>query len=175
MSKFQGDQKFNPEESAALLASVVRTQLEDCRGTVIFKLACNWSPLSQAERPSTTCEWRIEEIVSLEAARRIRAIPPGIFRVLPLDTDELLIVAHGLVDGTAVLGAAARLVQCYDEVLRGADSPWCPDVAIGIALPQKSGGTIGSLLAAANSALRDSMQAVCTSLTTRHSVGGESV
>jgi hypothetical protein len=175
MKKLEGDQDFYPEESATLLASVVGTKLDNCRGTVIFKLGCNWGLLSRSKQIGSARERRMDEIMALDAARHITALAPGIFRVLSMDYDELLVVAHGLVDGAAVLGAASRLLQCYDTVLRDADSSWLPDVAIGIALPQKSGGTAVSLLAAANNALREAMQAVCPDVKTNYSLSGRSV
>jgi GGDEF domain-containing protein len=89
-------------------------------------------------------------------ARRLRAACPVWHRLMHCETGEFFVVAQGLVDGGAVLAAAARLVHAFDDALQSSNLALCTDVAIGISCALQNHAHAEPLLAAAESALRES-------------------
>ncbi len=105
------------------------------------------------------CGPRLDDAVLAEVERRLRAAAPAWHRLLRGDSGEFVVIAQGLVDGGAVLGAAARLVHAFDDALQTSDLPLCPDVAIGIAFAPQHGARAAPMLAAAEASLRESRAA----------------
>jgi hypothetical protein len=130
------------ERCLALLSTLIEHLPGGARGTAVFLLDC--------------CGPRPDEAVVAEVARRLRAASPGWHRLLQGDAGEFVVIAQGLVDGGAVLAAAARLVHAFDDALQSSDMALCPDVAIGISFAPQHGARAESLLAAAESGLRES-------------------
>ena len=133
------------DECLALLAAVLDHPPGGVRGSALFLLDCCGSELGDA--------------VLAEVERRLRAASPAWHRLLRGDQGEFVVVAQGLVDGGAVLTAAARLVHAFDEALQTSDLPLCPDVAIGISFAAKHTTNAEAMLAAAESGLRESRAA----------------
>ena len=129
----------------ALLATVLAHPPGGARGTALFLLDGCGPPLGDA--------------VHAEIERRLRAASPAWHRLLRGDAGEFVVVAQGLVDGGAVLTAAARLVHAFDEALQSSHLPLCPEVAIGISLASQHAARAEAMLAAAESGLRDSRAA----------------
>ena len=128
-----------------LLATVLAHSPGGARGTALFLLDC--------------CAAQLDEAVLAEVACRLGAAAPAWHRLLRADTGEFIVIAQGLLDGGAVLTAASRLVHAFDLALQGADLPLCPDVAIGIAFASQHTARAESMLAAAESGLRESRAA----------------
>ena len=133
------------DECLALLAAVLDHPPGGVRGSALFLLDCCGSELGDA--------------VLAEVERRLRAASPAWHRLLRGDQGEFVVVAQGLVDGGAVLTAAARLVHAFDDALQTSDVPLCPDVAIGIAFASQQTPRAEAMLAAAESGLRESRAA----------------
>ncbi len=129
----------------ALLDAVLAHPPGGVRGTALFLLDC--------------CGPRLNAAVLAEVERRLRAASPAWHRLLRGDAGEFFVIAQGLVDGGAVLGAAARLVHAFDDALQTSDLPLCPDVAIGIAFAPQHGARAAPMLAAADASLRESRAA----------------
>jgi hypothetical protein len=129
----------------ATLETVIAHPPGDARGTALFLL--------------DACGTRLDEPVLAEVERRLRGVAPAWHRLMRGDAGEFIVIAQGLVDGGAVLTAAARLVHAFDDALRVADLPLCPDVAIGIAFASKQTPRAESMLAAAESGLQESRAA----------------
>lgn len=129
----------------ALLATVLDHPPGGVRGTALFLLDCCGPPLGEA--------------VLAEVERRLRAASPAWHRLLRGDAGEFVVIAQGLVDGGAVLTAAARLVHAFDDAMQTSDLPFCPDVAIGISFASQQTSRAEAMLAAAESGLRDSRAA----------------
>ena len=129
-----------------LLATVLDHSPASVRGTALFLLDC--------------CGVRLDESASAEVERRLRAASPAWHRLLRGDAGEFVVIAQGLMDGGAVLTAAARLVHAFDDALQTADLPSCPDVAIGISFASQHTARAGAMLAAAESGLRESRAAM---------------
>ena len=132
------------EACLALLETVLAHPPGSVRGTALFLLDC-CGPLDDDAR--------------VEVERRLRAAAPAWHRLLRGDAGEFVVVAQGLVDGGAVLTAAARLVHAFDDALQHADLPLCPDVAIGISFASQHTTRAQGMLAAAESGLRESRAA----------------
>lgn len=115
------------------------------RGTALFLLDC--------------CGPRLEDAVLAEVERRLRSASPPWHRLLRGDAGEFAVIAQSLVDGGAVLAAAARLVHAFDDALQASELAPCPDVAIGIAFASQATADAESMLAAAESSLRESRAA----------------
>ena len=128
-----------------LLATVLGHAPGNVRGTALFLLDC--------------CGPRLDEAALAEVERRLRAAAPAWHRLLRGDAGEFVVIAQGLVDGGAVLTAAARLVHAFDDALQTSDLPLCPDVAIGIAFATQHTTRAEGMLAAAESGLRESRAA----------------
>ena len=128
-----------------LLATVLAHPPGNVRGTALFLLDC--------------CGPRLDEAALAEVERRLRAAAPAWHRLLRGDAGEFVVIAQGLVDGGAVLTAAARLVHAFDDALQTADLPLCPDVAIGISFASQASSRAEGMLAAAESGLRESRAA----------------
>lgn len=128
-----------------LLATTLAHAPGGARGTALFLLDCC--------RP-------LEDAVVAEVERRLRAAAPPWHRLLRGDAGEFAVVAQGLVDGGAVLAAAARLVHAFDDALQVSDLAPCPEVAIGIAFASQPTASAESMLAAAESGLRESRAAI---------------
>lgn len=126
----------------ALLSTVIGSLPGGARGTAVFLLDC--------------CGTRPGVAVLTEVARRLRAACPVWHRLLHCATGEFFVVAQGLVDGGAVLAAAARLVHAFDDALQSSHLALCTDVAIGISCAFQNRAHAEPLLAAAESALRES-------------------
>ncbi len=126
----------------ALLSTVIGHLPGGPRGTAVFLLDC--------------CGARPGAAVLTEVTRRLRAAGPAWHRLMQCETGEFFVVAQGLVDGGAVLAAAARLVHAYDDALQSSDLALCNDVAIGISFALQNRARAEPLLAAAESALRES-------------------
>jgi GGDEF domain-containing protein len=133
------------EACLALLATVLAHPPGGVHGTALFLLDC--------------CGPRLDEAAIAEVERRLRAVLPAWHRLLRSDAGEFVVVAQGLVDGGAVLTAAARLVHAFDDALQTSDLPLCPDVAIGIAFASQHGGRAEPMLKAAEASLRESRAA----------------
>ena len=129
----------------ALLSTVLGHPPGGVRGTALFLLDC--------------CSPPLDEAVHAEVERRLRAASPAWHRLLRGDAGVFVVIAQGLVDGGAVLAAAARLVHAFDDVLQTSDLPLCPDVAIGIAFASQHSARAEAMLAAAESGLRESRAA----------------
>ena len=129
----------------ALLDTVLAHPPGSVRGTALFLLDC--------------CGPRLDEPALAEVERRLRGAAPAWHRLLRGDAGEFVVVAQGLVDGGAVLTAAARLVHAFDDALQHADLPLCPDVAIGISFASQHTTRAQGMLAAAESGLRESRAA----------------
>ena len=129
----------------AMLDAVLAHSPGGVRGSALFLLDC--------------CDPRLDDAVLAEVERRLRAAAPTWHRLLRGDAGEFVVIAQGLVDGGAVLGAAARLVHAFDDALQTSDLPLCPDVAIGIAFAPQHGARAASMLAAAEASLRESRAA----------------
>lgn len=129
----------------AMLDAVLAHPPGGVRGSALFLLDC--------------CDPRLDDAVLAEVERRLRAAAPAWHRLLRGDAGEFVVIAQGLVDGGAVLGAAARLVHAFDDALQTSDLPLCPDVAIGIAFAPQHGARAASMLAAAEASLRESRAA----------------
>ena len=132
-------------ECLALLAAVLDHPPGGVRGSALFLLDC--------------CGSQVSDAVLAEVERRLRAASPAWHRLLRRDQGEFVVIAQGLVDGGAVLTAAARLVHAFDEALQTSDQPLCPDVAIGISFAAKHTANSEAMLAAAESSLRESRAA----------------
>jgi GGDEF domain-containing protein len=126
----------------ALLSTLIEHMPGGARGTAVFLLDC--------------CGPRPGDAVIAEVERRLRAASPGWHRLLQGDAGEFVVIAQGLVDGGAVLAAAARLVHAFDDALQTSNLALCPDVAIGIAFAPQHGARAEPLLAAAEASLRES-------------------
>ena len=135
-----------------LLATVLEHAPGGVRGTAVFLLDCSRADGGEAA-------WSLDDAVVAEAARRIRAAAPGWHRLLRGERGEFIVIAQGLVDGGAVLGAAARLVHAFDDALQSSDGAICPEVAIGISFAPQHGARAEAMLAAAESGLRESIAA----------------
>ena len=133
------------DECLALLAAVLDHPPGGVRGTALFLLDC--------------CGPQLDDAALAEVERRLRAVSPAWHRLLRGDQGEFVVIAQGLVDGGAVLTAAARLVHAFDEALQTSDLPLCPDVAIGISFAAKHTANAEAMLAAAVSGLRESRAA----------------
>lgn len=129
----------------ALLETVLAHPPGGVRGTALFLLDC--------------CGPRMTDAVLAEVERRLRAASPAWHRLLRCESGEFIVVAQGLVEGGAVLGAAARLVHAFDDALQTSDLPLCPDVAIGIAFATQHDARAPTMLAAAEASLRESRAA----------------
>ena len=129
----------------ALLDAVLAHPPGGVRGSALFLLDC--------------CGPRVNDIALAEVERRLRAASPAWHRLLRGDAGEFVVITQGLVDGGAVLGAAARLVHAFDDALQTSDMPLCPDVAIGIAFAPQHGARAATMLAAAEASLRESRAA----------------
>ena len=129
----------------ALLDAVLAHPPGGVRGSALFLLDC--------------CGPRLGDAALAEVERRLRAASPAWHRLLRGDAGEFVVIAQGLVDGGAVLGAAARLVHAFDDALQTSDLPLCPDVAIGIAFAPQHGARAAPMLAAAEASLRESRAA----------------
>ncbi len=129
----------------ALLDAVLAHRPGGVRGSALFLLDC--------------CGPRLNDSVLAEVERRLRAASPGWHRLLRGDAGEFAVIVQGLVDGGAVLGAAARLVHAFDDALQTSDLPLSPDVAIGIAFATQHGTRAETMLTAAESSLRESRAA----------------
>jgi GGDEF domain-containing protein len=130
----------------ALLSTLIEHLPGGARGTTVFLLDC--------------CGPRPGEAVVAEVERRLRAASPGWHRLLHGDQGEFIVIAQGLVDGAAVLAAAARLVHAFDDALQSSNLALYPDVAIGISFAPQVGARAESLLAAAEASLRESRAVV---------------
>lgn len=128
-----------------LLAAVLDHAPGGVRGTALFLLDC--------------CAPQPDEAARAEIERRLHAASPAWHRLLRGDAGEFVVIAQGLVDGGAVLAAASRLVHAFDDALQTADLPLSPDVAIGIAFASQRSARAESMLAAAESGLRESRAA----------------
>jgi hypothetical protein len=126
----------------ALLSTVIEHLPGGARGTAVFLLDC--------------CGPRPSDAVIAEVEHRLRAASPAWHRLLHGDTGEFVVIAQGLVDGGAVLAAAARLVHAFDDALQSSNQALCPDVAIGISFAAHNSARAEPLLAAAESGLRES-------------------
>jgi hypothetical protein len=129
----------------ALLDAVLGHPPGGIRGTALFLLDC--------------CGPQLGDAALAEVERRLRAAAPAWHRLLRGDKGEFVVIAQGLVDGGAVLTAAARLVHAFDDALQTADLPLCPDVAIGISFATQHTARAAAMLAAAESGLRESRAA----------------
>lgn len=129
----------------SLLSTVLAHPDGGARGAALFLLDC--------------CDPRLDDTVLAEVERRLRAASPPWHRLLIGDSREFMVIAQGLMDGGAVLTAAARLVHAYDEALQSADLPLCPDVAIGISFASQHTARAETMLAAAEAGLRESRAA----------------
>ena len=136
-----------------LLATVLEHAPGGVRGTAVFLLDCSRAGRAD-ERDADRC---LDDAVVAEAARRVRAAAPGWHRLLRGERGEFIVIAQGLVDGGAVLGAAARLVHAFDDALQSSDMAICPEVAIGISFAPQHGARAEAMLAAAESGLRESI------------------
>jgi predicted signal transduction protein with EAL and GGDEF domain len=128
-----------------LLATVLAHPPGGTRGTALFLLDC--------------CGPQLDDTVFAEVERRLHAAAPAWHRLLRGGKGEFVVIAQGLVDGGAVLTAAARLVHAFDDALQNSDLPLCPDVAIGISFAAKHTAHAEAMLAAAESGLRESRAA----------------
>lgn len=128
-----------------MLAAVLAHPHRGERGTALFLLDACYSTLDDG--------------VVAEVERRLRAVSPAWHRLMRGDAGEFVVIAQGLVDGSAVLPAAARLVHAFDEALQGADLPLCPEVAIGISFASQHTARAESMLVAAEQSLRESRAA----------------
>ena len=144
------------ESCLALIDTIIAHSPGGARGTAVFLLDCS-GPIGSRGAAQA---WRSNDLVVAEAGRRIRAASPCWHRLLRGEGGEFVVIAQGLVDGAAVLGTAARLVHAFDDALQGSDLALCPDVCIGIAYAPQHGAQGPSLLAAAESGLRDSLAAM---------------
>ena len=133
------------DECLALLATVLDHPPGGVRGSALFLLDC--------------CGPQLDDAVLAEVERRLRAASPAWHRLLRGDNGEFIVIAQGLVDGGAVLTAAARLVHAFDDALQTSDLPLCPDVAIGISFASQHTARAEAMLAAAESGLRESRAA----------------
>jgi len=129
----------------SLLATVLAHPDGGARGAALFLLDC--------------CDPRLDDAVLAEVERRLRVASPPWHRLLIGDAREFIVIAQGLMDGGAVLTAAARLVHAYDEALQSADLPLCPEVAIGISFASQHTARAETMLAAAEAGLRESRAA----------------
>ena len=129
----------------ALLGAVLGHPPGGVRGTALFLL--------------DSCGPPLDEAVLAEVERRLRAAAPAWHRLLRGDSGEFVMIAQGLVDGGAVLTAAARLVHAFDDALQTSDLSPSPDVAIGIAFASQHTARAEAMLAAAESGLRESRTA----------------
>lgn len=129
----------------ALIDAVLAHPPGGVRGSALFLLDC--------------CGPQLSDAALAEVERRLHSAAPAWHRLLRGESGEFVVVAQGLVDGGAVLGAASRLVHAFDEALQSSDLPLCPDVAIGIAVAPQQGARAAPLLAAAESSLRESRAA----------------
>ena len=96
----------------ALLSTLIEHMPGGARGTAVFLLDC--------------CGPRPGDAVIAEVERRLRAASPGWHRLLQGDAGEFVVIAQGLVDGGAVLAAAARLVHAFDDALQTSNLALCP-------------------------------------------------
>jgi len=127
------------------LATVLAHPPGGVRGTALFLLDC--------------CSPQLDELVLAEVECRLSAAAPAWHRLLRSESGEFIVIAQGLLDGGAVLTAASRLVHAFDVALQRADLPLCPDVAIGISFASQHTARAESMLAAAESGLRESRAA----------------
>lgn len=128
-----------------LLAIALAHRPGGARGTALFLLDCS------GPRPA--------DAVAAEVERRLRAAAPPWHRLLRGDAGEFAVMAQGLVDGGAVLAAAARLVHAFDDALQAMELAPCPDIAIGIAFASQPTAGAESMLRAAESGLCESRAA----------------
>ena len=133
-----------------LLSTVLEHAPGGVRGTAVFLLDCGCT--SRDDNAD-----RLDDAVVAEAARRLHAASPAWHRLLRGERGEFIVIAQGLVEGAAVLGAAARLVHAFDDALQCSDMAICPEVSIGISFAPQHGARAEALLAAAESGLRESM------------------
>lgn len=140
----------------AAIVSTLAAVLEQvgARGTGVFMLACD------GPRPDDGAPCRLDDALLAEVARRLRAAAPAWHRLLRNDAGEFVVIAQGLLDGGAVLGTAARLVHAFDDALLIACMHAGAEVSIGIAFAAQPGAHAASLLAAAESGLRDARRSV---------------
>ncbi len=127
------------------LAAVLAHPRGGVRGTALFLL--------------DVCDLPLDESVIAEVERRLHAVSPAWHRLLRGAAGEFVVIAQGLMDGGAVLTAAARLVHAFDESLQGADLPLCPEVAIGISFASQHTARAEAMLVAAEASLRESRAA----------------
>jgi len=125
-----------------LLSAVLAHPPGGVHGTALFLLDC--------------CGPRLDPEAVAEVERRLRAVLPAWHRLLHGEAGEFVVIAQGLVDGGAVLTAAARLVHAFDDALQTSDLPLGPEVAIGIAFALQHGGRAEAMLKAAEASLRES-------------------
>jgi hypothetical protein len=137
----------------ALLARIVDHAPGGVRGTAVFLLDCGGT--SPDGRPGTCLQ--LDDAAVAEVARRLDAAAPAWHRLLRGEQGEFIVLAQGLVDGSTVLGTAARLVHAFDDALQGLALPSPAEVSIGIAFAPQHGARAQALLAAAESGLRDAM------------------
>ncbi len=128
-----------------VLATVLAHPPGGVRGTALFLL--------------DGCGPEVDDAVQAEVERRLGAASPAWHRLLRGDAGEFIVIAQGLVDGAAVLTAAARLVHAFDEALQSADLPLCPEVAIGISFATQHSARAEPMLAAAEQSLHESRAA----------------
>ena len=143
------------QDCLALLETIIGHAPGGVRGTAVFLLDCDDAAVggTRGGRPV------LDEATAAEAARRIRAASPGWHWMLHGEQGEFIVIAQGLVDGGTVLGTAARLVHAFDEALQGAEPPVTAEVSVGIAFAPQHGMRAESLLAAAESGLREAIGA----------------
>lgn len=139
----------------ALLTTVLEHAPGGVRGTAVFLLDCGCAKGANGRDPASP----LSDAVVAEAARRVHAASPAWHRLLRGERGEFIVIAQGLVDGGAVLGAAARLVHAFDDALQSSDMPICPEVSIGISFAPQHGARAEAMLAAAEAGLRESMAA----------------
>lgn len=139
----------------AVLETIIGHAPGGVRGTAVFLLDCDDVPVGAAPRGRHP----LDDASSAEGARRIRAALPARHRMLRGEQGEIIVIAQGLVDGGAVLGMAARLVHAFDEALQELAPPVAAEVSVGIAFSPQHGMHAESLLAAAESGLREAIGA----------------
>ncbi len=136
-----------------LLTMVIDHAPGGVRGTAVFLLDCGWGAGGNAKDD----DWRLEDAVVAEVARRIHSVAPFWHQLLRGERGEFVVITQGLVDGGAVLSAAARLVHAFDDALQSSNLPICPEVGIGISFAPQYGASAEPILAAAEAGLRESM------------------
>jgi predicted signal transduction protein with EAL and GGDEF domain len=139
----------------AMLGAIIEHAAGDARGLAVFVLGRGGAPGDprDAARPHP------DDPDIADVLRRLRSASPVLHRLLHGERGEFIVIAQGLLDGGAVLSAAARLVQAFDDARQGSAVPSPDDVSVGIAFAPQHGARAEPLLAAAEAGLRYAMQA----------------